>query len=132
MRSVTWMTGVIILITAPLTSLAGVAHAHHAPRLFDNKQGDHGGSYERGRHIFFWMPDEKRFDFLRVCLWRAGAGDDKDCKRFKVRRVYAASYRPWGIEIVTARHFDVSSGAWNLRFYRGDAPLSPRLGFHRS
>jgi hypothetical protein len=116
-------------------SVPSPSMAHHAPRLFDNRHGDHGGSYDNdghhsGRHIFFWMPDEKRFEHLRICLWERG-DDDRQCERFRVRRVPAASFNPWGVEIVTADHFEVTSGGWNLRFYRGDRALSPRLGFHR-
>src|SRR3990170_2628162 len=103
--------GGAVLIIVSLASLGGIAQAHHAPRLFDNEQGDHGGSYERGRHIFFWMPDEKRFDYLRVCLWRRDS-DTRECERFRVQRVPAASFSPWGIDITTGHHFDVSPGAW--------------------
>ncbi|MEA2435189.1 MAG: hypothetical protein QOG54_2646 [Actinomycetota bacterium] len=114
-----------------VTSLAAPAGAHHAPRLFDNEQGDHGGSYEHGGHIFFWMPDEKRFDFLSVCLWPSGGFADRRCRTFEVRRVPAASFRPWGIQIRTDRYVEVTRGAWNLRFKHGHNVLSAALGFHR-
>jgi hypothetical protein len=96
--------------------------------LFDNRFGDHGGSYEHGHHIFFWMPDEKRFDHLKVCLWK-GSGP-RECERFKIRRVDAASFRPWGIEIRTARHFAMSRDPWYMRFVHAGRFISPRVGFH--
>lgn len=121
---------IMLIVLIALLSSVSAASAHHAPRLFDNRHGDHGGSYNNGKNIFFWMPDEKRFDTLKVCLWKRGS-DDRQCKRFEIRRVNAASYQPWGIEIETDRHFRVTSGGWNLRFFHAGKAMSPRLGFHR-
>lgn len=125
-NSASLLVGVVLAVSV----FGGIAAAHHNPRLFDNEHGDHGGTYGHGRHIFFWMPDEKRFDFLKVCLWEPRQAS-QTCKRFEVHRVPAASFRPWGIDIATDRHFEVHKGAWNLRFHHGHNVLSPVLGFHR-
>jgi hypothetical protein len=114
-----------------LAVMVGPAIGHHNPRLFTNSRGDHGGTYpNQGRHTFFWLAKKKRFDYVRVCIWRYQGGN-RACKRFKVRRVPAASYRPWGVDFRTGRHFDLSRGRWSLRFWHGKNTLSPVLGFHR-
>jgi hypothetical protein len=113
-------------LLAPVQS----ALAHHNPRLFTNKKGDHGGTYNHGRHTFFWLAGKKRFRHLTVCMRKRG-GDNRVCKRFKVRRVPAASYEPWGVDFKTKNHFRVTRGAWNVTFWRRNRRLSPVCGFHR-
>lgn len=111
-------------------ALAAPALAHHHPRLFTNKQGDHGGTYDNGHHTFFWFSGDAHFSHVTVCLWKHPDGKHI-CKQFRVHRVPAASYEPWGIDFRTDRHFDVNKGAWDLRFRHGGSDLSPILGFHR-
>jgi hypothetical protein len=119
--------GLVVLLTAIASSAAA---AHHNPRLFTNAKGDHGGTFDRGRRTFFWFPKEKRFNYLKVCVWKHPDGEH-NCRRFKVRRVPAASYRPWGIDVRTDRYFEIGRGAWDLRFRHLGRNLSPVLGFHR-
>jgi hypothetical protein len=119
-----------LLVVLAMVGTAIPANAHHNPRLFTNKKGDHGGTYSRGRHTFFWLPGEKRFKYLTVCMRKRGA-NNRLCKRFKIHRVPAASYEPWGVDFKTRRHFQITTGAWNVTFWRRDRRLSPILGFHR-
>jgi hypothetical protein len=121
------VTAVVLVV---VVSSALPSAAHHNPRLFTNKKGDHGGTYDHGRHTFFWLAGKKRFNYLRVCI-RTLKTDKIVCKRFKVRRVPAASYRPWGVDFRTGHHYRISSGAYNVTFWHHQNRLSPVLGFHR-
>src|SRR5687767_8943860 len=95
-------SGVVLV----LVLVVNVVSAHHNPRLFTNAKGDHGGTYRRGRNTFFWLPKKKRFNYLKIFIWRHPNGRHV-CKRFKIRRVPAASYRPWGVDFKTDRHFNL-------------------------
>ncbi len=127
------ITGLLIMMLA-FTSATAIAG--HNPRLFTNKKGDHGGTFRsphRARRASFWFSNRKRAKYLKVCIWkqlkRTGTFA---CKRFRVRRVPAASYSPWGIDFKIGRHYKLTKGAWNLRFRRTSGKnLSPVLGFHR-
>jgi hypothetical protein len=123
---------ILLVVAAVLSSAALVAgaSAHHRPRLFTNAKGDHGGTYDHGRHTFFWFPRKKRFDRLAVCVWRHPNGS-RTCKRFRIHRVPAASHRPWGVDFRTDRYFTIGPGKWDARFRHLGKNLSPVLGFHR-
>ncbi|MFN2489046.1 MAG: hypothetical protein ABR529_04785 [Actinomycetota bacterium] len=117
--------GLVLSVCAMLPALA-----HHNPRLFTNEKGDHGGTYDHGRNTFFWFSAMKRFNYLKVCIRKRATGR-LVCKRFKIHRVPAASYRPWGVDFKTDRHFDISAGGYNVTFWHHKERLSPVLGFHR-
>jgi hypothetical protein len=120
----------IALVCVGAMAITGPAAAHHHSRLFTNAKGDHGGSFNRGHKVFFWLAKRKRFDHLRVCIRRHGSAREA-CVRFEVRRVPAASYKPWGVQFTTDKHFTIGKGKWDLRFWHGRSALSPILGFHR-
>ena len=133
-RGIGLVTTGIMMVAVCFAIWAGPADANHNPRLFTRNNGDHGGIYRdnSGQGAFYWLNGGKRFNSIKVCVWKVGRGN-LSCKNFKVRRVPAASYSPWGIDFNIKRKFPrVKTGeTWNLRFRQSGRPLSPVLGFHR-